>query len=573
MDPVTQSLVTDFCESNSLTNLDSSKQFEHFAAFSVFSSRFPEEIETSDTVCGDGGDLNVDAFAVKINGRFVVDEDVVDDILSMSGVMDVEFLVLQAKTSSGFDGAAMLALGDNLLKEVFADSLSLPANGDIKRFIKIKEKIYANAAKLKDNPVCRVFYACTGTWKGDAYITSIISRKREELEDTNLFSEVSFEPLGARELQKLYRQTKTSISRTVKIESLVTLPAIHGVEAAYLGILPASEFLKLLEDEDGDMLRTVFVDNVRDFQGVNPVNTDIAKTIQDGDLYQFVLRNNGITIVAKSIRPTSSQYLLEDYQIVNGCQTSHVIFENRAVISGDLHVPIKLIHTEDEDVAQAIIKSTNKQTQVDENDLLAFTPFQHDLEDFYSAKDGELRLYYERRGKQFARSEGIEKGRIVTKGMQLKNYASMFCDVPNQAGRYQGTLLKNNSERVFQNDHRPDAYFTSAFAAYRFEIAIRRLDIADRGIRPFKFYLLLAFRYRYEDQDFPGAKNKKCEAYCKKLLDLLEDQQRSKDTFDECVSIVNEALVNLELELERDSAKSRPLVDEVVRISVGRRPK
>lgn len=571
MDPVTQSLVTDFCESNSLTNLDASDQFEHFSAYSVFSSRFPEEIETPDSVCGDGGDLNVDAFAVKINGRFVVDAQVVDDILSMSGAMDVEFLILQAKSSSKFDGAAVLALGDNLVKEVFSETQSLPFNDDIKRFLGIKDKIYQNAAKLKDNPVCRVFYTCTGTWKGDAYITSIISRKKEELEDTNLFSEVSFELLGARELQKLYRQTKTSISRTIKIDNLVTLPAIKGVEASYLGILPASEFLKLLEDDDGDMLRTVFVDNVRDFQGVNPVNEDIAKTIQDGDLDQFVLRNNGITIVAKGIRPTSSQYLLEDYQIVNGCQTSHVIFENRSVISGDLHVPVKLIHTEDEDVAQAIIKSTNKQTQVDENDLLAFTPFQHDLEDFYAAKSGDFRLFYERRGKQFARSEGIEKGRIVTKGIQLKNYASMFCDVPNQAGRYQGTLLKNNSARVFQNDHRPDPYYTSAFAAYRFEIAIRRLDVTERGIRPFKFYILLAFRYRYEEQDFPGAKSKKCESYSQKLLNHLKDQQCSKIVFDECVLIVKEALNNLGLDLERDSAKSRPLVDEVKRVSVTRK--
>lgn len=571
MDPVTQSLVTDFCESNSLTNLDPSKQFEHFASYSVFSSRFPEVMETHETICGDGGDLNVDAFAVKINGRFVADADVVDDILSMSGAMDVEFLILQAKTSSNFDGAAILALGDNLVSEVFAEVQSLPANADIKRFIEIKKRVYQNAAKLKDNPVCRIFYACTGNWKNDEYISKIISRKREELEDTSQFSAVSFEPLGARELQKLYRQTKTSLTRTIKIDSPLTLPTIEGVEAAYLGILPASEFLKLLLDDDGDMLRTVFVDNVRDFQGVNPVNADIAKTIQDGALDQFVLRNNGITIVAKNIRPTSNQYLLEDYQIVNGCQTSHVIFENREIINPNLYVPIKLIHTEDEDVAQAIIKSTNKQTQVDENDLLAFTPFQHDLEDFYSARDGDELLYYERRGKQFARSEGIEKGRIVTKGLQLKNYASMFCDVPNQAGRYQGTLLKNNSDQVFQADHRPNAYYTSSFAAYRFEIAIRRLDISDRGIRPFKFYLLLAFRYRYEDQEFPGPKSKKCETYCDSLLGHLADQKKSKEAFDECVSIVKEALDNLGLDLERDSAKSRPLVAEVKKISANRK--
>ena len=571
MDPVTQSLVTDYCDAYGLKDYSAADQFEHFSAFSVFSARFPEELETSEVVCGDGGDLNVDAFAVKINGRFIVDADVVDDILSNSGSLDVEFLILQAKTSSSFDGAAVLALGDNLVKEVFAEKQSLPFNDDIKRLIEIKEKVYQNAAKLKDNPICRVFYVCTGTWKDDPYISSIIDRKKEELEDTNLFSEVSFEPLGARDLQKLYRQTKTSLSRTVKIDNLVTLPTIRGVEAAYVCFLPASEFLKLLVDDDGDLLRTVFVDNIRDFQGVNPVNTDIAKTIQMGELDQFVLRNNGITIVAKNIRPTSSQYLLEDYQIVNGCQTSHVIFENRSDITDDLHIPVKLIHTEDEEIAQAIIKSTNKQTQVDENDLLAFTSFQHDLEDFYAAKDGDFQLFYERRGKQFARTEGIEKGRIVTKGAQLKSYASMFCDVPNQAGRYQGTLLKNNKERVFQNDHLPDPYYAAAFTAYRFEIAIRRLEVAERIIRPFKFYLLLAFRYRYEDQPFPGAKSKKCEAYCKNLLSRLDDQSSSKAAFDECVIIVKKGLKSLGLELERDSAKSRPLFEEVKRISVERK--
>lgn len=513
---------------------------------------------------------HIDAFAVKINGRLVEDADVVGDILELSGSLDVEFLILQAKSSNSFDGAAILALGDNLVNAIFAETTTMPMNDDIKRLIEIKNRVYVDATKLKDNPVCRVFYACCGNWKSDAYLTNIIDRKKEELQDTNLFEEVTFEPLGARELQRLFRQSKTSISRTVKIENLVTLPTIQGVEAAYLGFLPAAEFLKLLEDEDGDIMKSVFVDNVRDFQGDNPVNIDIAKTIQDGDFDQFVLRNNGITIVAKSIRPTSNQYLLEDYQIVNGCQTSHVIFENRSSLNEDLHVPIKLIYTKDEDVAQAVVKSTNKQTLVDENDLLAFTPFQHDLEDFYNSKEGDLQLHYERRGKQFVRIEGIEKGRITTKGSQLKSYASMFCELPNQAGRYQGTLLKTIKTQVFQKDHKPDVYYVAAFANYRFEIAIRRLPIEERTIRAFRFYLLLAFRYRYEQQSFPGAKNTSSEKYSLELMQFLSDTEKSKATFDECVYIVSQSLSSLGLELERDNAKSRPLVDQVKTISIAR---
>lgn len=578
MDTVTRAMVDEFSEANNLSELDNAKQFEHFVAYSIFSSRFPEKIETEDLVAGDGSDLNIDAFAVKVNGRLVDDADAVDDILSMSGTFDVEFLIAQAKSSEKFDGAAILALGDNLVKEFFSDAVRspsdpprLPMNDQIKRFYEIKNRVFLNSAKLKDNPVCRIFYACTGSWKDDTYLTNIIERKKEELVETNLFSVVTFEALGARDLQKLFRQTKTSISRTIKIEKLITLPSIDGVEASYLGFVPASEFLKLLVDNDGEIMKSVFVDNVRDFQGDNPVNLDIAKTIKDGQFDQFVLRNNGITIVAKNIRPTSNQYRLDDYQIVNGCQTSHVIFENRSALTDKLQVPIKLIHTEDEDVAQAIIKSTNKQTLVDENDLLAFTPFQHDLEDFYNSRSGDFKLFYERRGKQFARMEGIEKGRITTKGVQLKCYASMFCDSPNQAGRYQGTLLKTINDRVFQSNHKPDSYYVAAFTNYRFEIAIRRLPIDDRNIRSFKFYLLLAFRFRFETLEFPGASNKKSEKYSGDLLGFLKDSAATKIAFDECVLIVKESLTFLGLELERDSAKSRPLVAEVKRIATERK--
>ncbi len=571
MDSVTQALMKDFSESNSLTSLTRDKQFEHFSAFSVVSSRYAEEFDTSDLVVGDGQDLNVDAFAVKVNGRLANDADYIDDVLELNGYLDAEFIIIQAKSSSNFDGAAIIALGDNLVNEVFSPTQKLPVNDEVRRLIEIKERIFQNASRLKDNPVCRVYYVCTGNWTDDTYLVEAIKRKRQDLIDTNLFSEVSFEPVGARQLQGLYRTTKTSIAREVKFEKLVTLPTIEGVSASYLGVLPVKEFLKLLTDDSGDIIKSVFVDNVRDFQGENPVNADIAKTITDGLFDQFVLRNNGITVVARNIKVVSNQYILEDYQIVNGCQTSHVIFSHKDEITGDLFVPIKLIHTISEDVAQSIIKSTNKQTNVEENDLLALTQFQRDLEDYYSGIQGETKLYYERRAKQYASNGAIEKGRIVTIGNQLKCYASMFLDSPNQASRYQGTLLKTVKDRVFQPTHKPEPYFAAALAAYRFEIALRKLSNDERDIRPFKYFLLFAFRSRYEPEAFPGPGNKNIAAYCKKLEAHLADSNKAKAAFDEAVLIVREALGNLGLPVARDSAKSRPLVEEVKRTAIARR--
>ncbi|MHA7968269.1 AIPR family protein [Rhizobium sp. CAU 1783] len=571
MDSVTQALIKDFAESNSLTGLPADKQFEHFATYSVVSARYTEEFDTTDLVVGDGQDLNVDAFAVKVNGRLANDADYIDDVLALNGYLDAEFIIIQAKSSSNFDGAAIIALGDNLVNEVFSPTQKLPVNDEVKRLIEIKDRILKNASRLKDNPVCRVYYVCTGNWTDDAYLVEAIKRKRQDLLDTNLFSEVTFEPIGARQLQALYRATKTSISREVKFEKLVTLPTISGVDASYLGVLPVKEFLKLLADDSGNIIKSVFVDNVRDFQGENPVNADIAKTITDGLFDQFVLRNNGITIVARNIKVTSSQFVLEDYQIVNGCQTSHVIFAHQNEITGDLFVPVKLIHTVSDDVAQSVIKSTNKQTNVEENDLLALTQFQRDLEDYYEGVQGDTKLYYERRAKQYASNGNIEKGRIVTIGSQLKCFASMFLDSPNQASRYQGTLLKTVKDRVFQSNHKPEPYFISALAAYRFEIALRKLANEDRDIRPFKYFLLYAFRSRFQTEEFPGAGHKKIADYCKNLELHLVDSTKAKAAFDEAVMIVREALGTLGLPVARDSAKSRPLVEEVKKAATARR--
>ncbi len=53
------------------------------------------------------------------------------------------------------------------------------------------------------------------------------------------------------------------------------MPQIGGVQAAYIGIVPCLEYLKLLTNEDGTLNRRLFYDNVRDFQGNNPVNHEI----------------------------------------------------------------------------------------------------------------------------------------------------------------------------------------------------------------------------------------------------------------------------------------------------------
>ena len=439
MDPITKALLAEFVKQNELEGLAEDEQFEHFATFSVIASRYGEEFATTDVVLGGSADLGIDGCGIILNGRLIDDEQEVEDILKMNGYLEAELLFVQAKRSASFDGAAMMVLGQHLKDAVFTHQTTPPISPELSKRMKIIDEIYKRAAKFRKNPECQIYYVTTGIWCDDPYLKTIIAKQVNDLLATSMFAEVRYLPVGAQALQQLYRATKYTISRQINFDRTVVLPGIDNVKAAYLGALPASEFIKLIIDEDGNIVKSVFIDNVRDFQGENPVNTDMSATLTDGLLDQFVLRNNGVTIVARDLSITGQMFTVRDYQVVNGCQTSHVLYAHRLALTDKLYVPVKLIYTEDEEIAQEVIKSTNRQTPIDENDLLALTKFQRDLETYYSGMPDDRRLYYERRSKQYASRDDIERTRIIPIGIQLKVFASMFLEAAHQAGRYQAT--------------------------------------------------------------------------------------------------------------------------------------
>lgn len=98
--------------------------------------------------------------------------------------------------------------------------------------------------------------------------------------------------------------------------------------------------------------------------------------------YLFSPLNNGITIIADEISLSSEDLTLTNYQIVNGCQTSNVIFECLTSMdkTNDIYIPIRLISTEDENTKHSIIKATNSQTQLKPEQLVALSSIQKAIE-------------------------------------------------------------------------------------------------------------------------------------------------------------------------------------------------
>ena len=120
--------------------------------------------------------------------------------------------------------------------------------------------------------------------------------------------------------------------------------------------------------------------------------------------------NNGVTIIARNLQVTGHKCHIEDFQIVNGCQTSHELFSNQDSISESLMIPLRLISTQDEGVIESIIKATNRQTEVKKEQFFAVTEFSKQLERFFQAFPEEHKLFYERRSRQYDGFQGEKLG-------------------------------------------------------------------------------------------------------------------------------------------------------------------
>ena len=164
----------------------------------------------------------------------------------------------------------------------------------------------------------------------------------------------------------------------------------------------------------------------------------------------FISRFTSPSLDSETVIPQNhSGRPVEGFQVVNGCQTSHVLYNSRSNLTTDMHVPVRLIVSDNDEIKNKIIKATNRQTTVKNEELVALTDFQKTLEHYYAAQPEEYRLYYERRSQQYRSSTGIEKIRITTISSQIRAFSSMFLDEPHRASRYYGTLLTSVKNKIF----------------------------------------------------------------------------------------------------------------------------
>jgi hypothetical protein len=263
MDRITKSLLDEFSRDYGLSSLSEDDRFEHLASYVTVHRQYSETFSTSDIVLGDKS-MGIDAIATLVNGALITDLDSFNELAQDASYLDVTFIFVQADRGAAFETAKIgnfgFAVGD-----FFKETPTLPRSKEISEAAELMAAIYNKSSKFKrGNPACRLYYVTTGAWAGDQALEARRSNIVGDLMALRVFRDVSLTPVGADTLQTLYNETKNSIHREFLFPNRTPIPEIKGVKEAYLGFVDAPTFIKIIEDEDGEIVKSIFYDNVRD---------------------------------------------------------------------------------------------------------------------------------------------------------------------------------------------------------------------------------------------------------------------------------------------------------------------
>lgn len=571
MDTITKSFLNEFSTNNNCKQLSESEAFEAFCNLCVINK---ETGNTNFDLFAVSTGINaqgIDGIAVIVNNKHCTTVREIEDFIELNGYLDVNFVLIQAKTSQSFDNTKILNFFHYVKHYFDFESESTFNTNEMLNFIEIRDYIFKHSHLfINRNPNCHLYFCTLGNWQSEETLVSLIESNKAELMQSVTFSELEFTAVDARGIQNLHRKTKSPVEAKINFQNRTFISDIRDVEMACSGVIPFDEFKKIIIDENGQ-IKPVFEDNIRDYlqSDSNIVNSDIANTIKQGDFDYFSILNNGVTVVAESVIGASNEITLRNYQIVNGCQTSHVLFENRKVPGIEkIKVPLKIIVTNNSEIKSKITRATNNQTEVGIEQLEALTEFQHRLETYYNAKEiADLyKIYYERRTNQHYKNN-IPKFRIISIEIQIKSFSAMFKDKPHEVAGHYGKLIKQMGAEFFNANDSFDLYYISSLAYFVLEQLYQK-DYLDKSFKKYRFHLLTIFRYLVTAEKVPPLNsNKKVNNFATLFENILTDENQSYKYFMQAQQLLTDSRNSVQLN-DRKAAERKSDTEEFIRFTL-----
>lgn len=541
--------------------LPEEKAFEYFVNSLLAQGLSPAKVDPVAITAADD-DAGIDGIIVALDGEIVVSLDEAEEIFKRpKHQFEAEIVLTQVKTSEHFSKAEITNFSDGVY-DFFSSNPKLPHGKWTSDARELVFSLFESAAKLKGGrPSLRLVFATTGSYRHEPELRAAFEIMQDKVTQYGLFSAVKAEPLDRDSLIEKSSKLKTDVVAELPCIGSAAYPIVDGITSAYVAVVRAKDLVdRLLLDESGSPRPFIFDENVRDFLGIdNEVNDKMQNALADEKMRsRFGIMNNGVTIISPAVTNRGTTFTLKQFQIVNGCQTSNTLLEQRASLSDDVVITAKIVEASDPEVIASIIKATNSQTKVDESAFLSLSPVARKIEKYFQARaqthPTEPELFLERRQGQF-RATDVTQSRIINLKDLFRAVAAFWFDRPDLAARYPAEITKE-LKILLESSNREIVYFTAAMALYRVGLLISARKVPQDFIKA-RWHLLMCLKYVAKAGDAPNINHRKADTYCDGLLTKLADEN-GLAMFDAAVN-----LMKVQGSHARDTIRTRTYIESL----------
>ena len=543
IEPIIDARFKRYRDSYELNHLDDGVAFERFVNHAILSSHQPDafaaDAELMDNICvGGHDDMGIDGIAIKLNGLLVRNTDDIDDIIEKFQRATVEFIFIQSKYSAKFELSDFMKFTAGV-KDFLSEVHYQPRNRHVEEALHIKDHLLSDDVVVlwEDNPTIRLYYVALGRWRDSPHLLAHSQQTKSDLSSLSTYGDCHVHFIDAQALKTICDNNENTFSATIEAIETMPLTPSPGVDNSCIALCYASEFLKLLTTEEGVIRKSLFDDNVRDYQGLNSVNEEMRETITT-EPEKFGLLNNGITIVCDSYVPSNRRITIKNPRIVNGCQTSHVLFSasERGTKIGAVPVQLKLVSSNDLEIINQVVRGTNRQNIVHDEAFETTKIFHRELEQFFDAVATRYeRIYYERRSKQFQHNPRIRQTDKVNLRILTQFMVGMFLEEPDKSHRHEARLLKMFESKLYMERHSKLPYFTASLMALRIERLFRHELIDKRRYYSFRAHLAMVFKLLVGGIAPTMNREKAIDDYCEVILTVLVDEQETRGLLEKAI--------------------------------------
>ncbi|WP_280387927.1 AIPR family protein [Nocardia wallacei] len=495
--------------------------FERYVAANYLFQYLRDDVDSIErSVLGGGSDEGIDIGTVIVNGRAVFEPEEVDDLISEQTTNSAKVIFIQAKTSESYDSKLIA----KFLHGVEAVTKYAMKPGTVKlppRLVDLAsliDRIAESGDKFQDSRIpCELYYVTTSSHTGKSVQSELqITEALNRIRNIGAYSEgLKLRTHGHEELATKQKERFGPQNIMFNFEKRQTIPATDSVSEAYIGLISATELMRLLKDESGDIRPGIFDDNVRlDLGPHNPVNSRIMGTLRSSEREHFPFLNNGLTIIATELRGLGDRFFISGYQIVNGGQTSHQLLRwsesddvsNESTLLDDLWIPVKIVSSNDSGVRTSVAIATNLQTAIGLTDIQASSQIAKDVEEYFT-QSGIDGLRYERQNRgaalEFARTRVV-----TTPELNRAVAATLF----GESSRAIGSPKDLEAEGSFVWGEYPvETYYYAAWIIYRIDRYFARTP-ESATLKAAKYHIAMAvsvlvnpgFVQIFEDTDIEG---------------------------------------------------------------------